>query len=165
MSTSTWVDKSSWGEGPWQEEPDKINWTDAGTALPCMIVRGPSGALCGYVGVPPGHPLHGVEYENFDVDVYAHGGITFTGECQEGEHGICHVPEPGEPEDVWWIGFDCAHGFDVMPAIDADLRRVGYVGSSRHSLATAYKDVAYVTDQVRDLAQRLVEMGDDQEGI
>ena len=163
MTELAWVDKSGWGEGPWQGEPDKINWTDAGTRLPCMIVRGPSGALCGYVAVPPGHPLHGLSYTDFpDEGPYAHGGITFTDGCQESEdgHGICHVPEPGEPADVWWIGFDCAHGYDVMPALESTMREAGMPNHLRMEAtefwpASTYKDVEYVTNQCKDLAGQL----------
>ena len=57
------VDKSQWGDGPWQSEPDKIQWQDAATGLPCLIVRGPVGALCGYVGVPKTHPAYGLHYD------------------------------------------------------------------------------------------------------
>jgi hypothetical protein len=58
------TDKTEWGAGPWQDEPDKRQWTDAVTGLPCLIVRGPIGALCGYVGVSSDHPLHGREYDD-----------------------------------------------------------------------------------------------------
>lgn len=53
------VDKSKWGDGPWQDEPDKKQWRDPETGLPCLIVRGPGGALCGYVGVPANSPAFG----------------------------------------------------------------------------------------------------------
>jgi hypothetical protein len=41
MKTKQWnnCDKSYWGEGPWQHEPDKMQWTDDDTGLPCLIVR------------------------------------------------------------------------------------------------------------------------------
>jgi hypothetical protein len=75
------VDKSEWGPGEWQDEPDKIQWQDADTGLPCLIVRGPSGSLCGYVGVAPGHPMHGKHYDAVDVEV--HGGLTFARGCAD----------------------------------------------------------------------------------
>ncbi len=30
METKEWrfIDKSKWGEGPWQSEPDKMQWLD-----------------------------------------------------------------------------------------------------------------------------------------
>jgi len=54
--------RATWGPGPWQEEPDRIEWRDEATKLPCLIVRQQSGVLCGYAAVLPGHPLHGVDY-------------------------------------------------------------------------------------------------------
>lgn len=59
----TTVDKSKWGDGPWANEPDKMQWVDPVTNLPCLIVRGPVGALCGYVGVPASHAAYGLSYE------------------------------------------------------------------------------------------------------
>ena len=64
------VDKTEWGPGPWQDEPDKKQWQDAATALPCLIVRGPSGSLCGYVGLPASHRYYGSEYDHVEVDVH-----------------------------------------------------------------------------------------------
>jgi len=69
-----------WGEGPWNNEPDRDVWVDPITDLDCLINRGPSGAWCGYVGVGPDHPLHGVQYDDVDVDV--HGGLTYSVACQ-----------------------------------------------------------------------------------
>lgn len=144
------VDKTAWGDGPWQSEIDKRQWLDEATQLPCLIVRGPSGALCGYVGVPVDHPYHGKGYSEVDVDV--HGGLTFANKCSHGneETLICHKVEPGEPDDVWWLGFDCAHSGDVCPKYAGALS-----GSSW--LPETYKDVAYVEAEVRKLAQQLSE--------
>src|SRR5258708_7790184 len=75
------IDKSEWGPGQWLDEPDKIQWQDEATGLPCLVVRGPVGALCGYVGVAPNHSLHGKGYDDCDVDV--HGGLTFAHGCAE----------------------------------------------------------------------------------
>ena len=78
----TTVDKSTWGEGPWSDEPDKMQFVDRDTGLPCLIVRNRVGSLCGYVGVPEGHPLfqHGYD-ENGGIEV--HGGLTFAGFCHD----------------------------------------------------------------------------------
>lgn len=75
------VDKSGWGQGPWQDEPDKKQWLDEATGLPCLIVRGPTGSLCGYVGVPATHRYYGSDYDHVQAD--AHGGLTFAGKCAE----------------------------------------------------------------------------------
>ena len=108
-----YVDKSAWALGPWQDEPDRVEWRYRG--MPCLIVRGGGGAPGGYVGLPPGHPGHGKDYdEDPNWDYRCHGGLTFASACQEGGK-ICHVPAPGEPADVWWLGFDCSHSGDLRP--------------------------------------------------
>lgn len=139
------IDKSKWRRGPWDSEPDKVQWPDAATGLPCLIVRGPCGNLCGYVGVPPGHPLY--ERDCDDCPVMAHGGLTFSDRCQSGrpeDRGVCHRPAPGESDDVWWLGFDCAHWGDLVPSYP----NVGMPDE-------LYRDIGYVTDQCRSLAAQL----------
>ena len=58
------VDKSTWDDGPWKDEPDKKQWQEETTGLPCLIVRNHMGALCGYVGVPKDHPLYEAAYDS-----------------------------------------------------------------------------------------------------
>lgn len=161
-------DKSEWARGPWDSEPDKKQWPDAATGLPCLIVRGPHGALCGYVGVPAGHPWHGVDYDDcklkavpegeYDPDAYVdvHGGLTFASGCGHGENpaeGICHVPGVGEPDNVWWLGFDCAHRGDLTDmASPASIReRYPHPGDT-------YRDLAYVEWQCALLARQVAQM-------
>lgn len=234
MEQREWLsaDKSAWGPGPWQSEPDKAQWVDEATGLPCLAVRNSGGAWCGYVGVLPGHPLHGVDYsteveglaallERRKVDPIGatpsfatllacltgelhatpevvfrvHGGITFASRCQPytretwehwrerlrdraaeaaqypqgdaaralheagaalDDYGrfvafaesrfICHIPAPGEPDDVWWFGFDCAHAGDASPAYRA------FSPSLAHG---TYRDLMYVRSEVGQLAEQL----------
>ena len=148
-----------WGEGPWNNEPDRDVWVDPITDLDCLINRGPSGAWCGYVGVGPDHPLHGVQYDDVDVDV--HGGLTYSDACQ-GE--ICHVPWPNREHDIWWLGFDCAHYMDYAPRMAADLREArkrapelerAFFEGHQTFLRETYRDMAYVIGEVLSLAQQL----------
>ena len=107
------ADRSRWGQGPWDfETDDKVVWIDASTGLDCMIVRNGMGAWCGYVGLPPAHPDHGKEYGEVFGDYDVHGGLTFSAACGG---KICHVPEPGRPAQIWWLGFDCSHSCDATP--------------------------------------------------
>lgn len=146
------IDKSSWVRGEWDGEPDKRQWQDEATGLPCLIVRGPSGALCGYVGIPDSHPLHGKSYD--DADVEAHGGLTFASACSHGseEKGICHRPAPGEPDNVWWFGFDCAHAGDFCPKFDNAGRLHEPTGWGS---LNEYRNASYVQAQCRALAEQL----------
>src|SRR3972149_7685208 len=58
----------------WETEPDQEEFVHA--ELPCLILRGPMKSLCGYVGVPPSHPMYQKKYS--DIDVVVHGGPTFS---------------------------------------------------------------------------------------
>ena len=149
IQQTTYIDKSEWQRGEWDSEPDRIEWRAEGTPrLACLIVRSPSsGALCGYVGVPPGHPWHGKGY-NVGIDAEAHGGLTYAASCDEGGH-ICHVPLPGESPDVWWLGFDCSHSYDVSPAYS----KIPGFSITPSSLGESYKTVAYVRREVERLAK------------
>jgi hypothetical protein len=157
----TYIDKSEWQRGEWDNEPDRIEWRFEGTPrLACLIVRGPSGALCGYVGVPPGHPWHGKDYN--DVDVNVHGGLTFARGCDEGGK-ICHVPLEGESPDVWWLGFDCAHsgdfyGMQYGPEHPLVLKNPGLFGGGPRMTSWGgyerYCTVRYVRREVELLAEQ-----------
>lgn len=79
MKTWNNTDKSDWIEGEWKDEPDKCQWVDGATGLDCLIVRGPFGALCGYVGVPESHPYYGKSYKDL---------VTVSNEVIEREYDI-----------------------------------------------------------------------------
>lgn len=128
-----------WGDGPWNDEPDRVEWRAHG--FPCLIVRAPLGHLCGYVGVPPEHPEYDEDSDHDDL--YVHGGITYAEHCQG---AICHVPAPGEPDDVLWLGFDCGHSGDISP-------RLAALGSSWPD--DIYRDIEYVRRETERLAEQL----------
>ena len=147
------IDKTDWLRGEWDTEPDKAQFTDEKTGLPCLIVRALSGALCGYVGVPEGHPYFGKNfYDVYDItqELEVHGGLTFSDFCAHSpdeSRGICHVPAPGEPDRVWWLGFDCAHGGDAIPAYHHKIK----------DYMNIYRSFAYVKRQCEKLAQQIAE--------
>lgn len=137
-------------EGPWVTEPDKIQWVDQATDLDCLMVRNRYGAWCGYVGVTQAHPWFELDYDAVDVEV--HGGLTFADRCQPGleeARGVCHRAEPGRAEDVWWLGFDCAHLDDLAPLLTP---RIGLGHET-------YRDRHYVAAEVARLAQQIKKAG------
>lgn len=152
-------DKSDWGPGPWQDEPDKMQFVDRGTGLPCLIVRNHSGALCGYVGVPETHKAFELHYDAELVrGINVHGGLTFSNHCTKGsaeETHICHVPAPGESDNVWWFGFDCAHLNDKSPAMEARSR--AYLPAHLMALHAddKYRTINYVKRNIAKLALQL----------
>lgn len=139
------IDKTTWGPGPWQTEPDKIQWQDMATGLACLAVRHPvHGHWCGYVGVPEGHPLFGKSYddaERFDV----HGGITFADTCQEDEQeqGICHIPQPDS--------FACIH---EMRRYEQRDRQGVHGGDYRRRGLDQSDDPHHQTNQNRETSDR-----------
>lgn len=164
--TQTFMDRKGWPAGPWDEEPDREQWTDATTGLDCLIRRGPAGALCGYVAIPPDHPYFGKSsgdclddncpvdddpggwhYEcTLDGHLNVHGGITYASPCDDDpDEGICHRTEDGD--HAWWLGFDCSHFQDLMPGHIA----AGFTSSAGHT----YRDWLYVRDEVESLADQL----------
>lgn len=149
-------DRTGWAAGPWDKEPDKVVWKDKLTGMPCMIVRNGLGALCGYVGVAEGHPYFGKHYDAVDVDV--HGGLTYAHKCAG---TICHVPAAGEPDHVWWFGFDCAHAWDLCPGMEARSRALGFPPKRDD----VYRDIPYVKRQCRKLAQQLKTAALEQEKV
>lgn len=167
------VNKARWPRGPWDSEPDKRQWADPATGLPCMIKRHPgTGNWCGYVGVPEGHPAYEVGYSE-SISVVAvepitvtipvvgspavraaidaikiHDGLSFSDRCEKGDVPaklICHIPAPGEPDKVWWFGFSCGGTFDYMPGT-----REGFVDDR-----IEYRPQAYVEAECAKLARQL----------
>lgn len=158
METDTWIDKTAWGDGPWTNEPDRVEWRQYGFA--CLALRHPrQGNWCGYVAVPPGHPWHGRYDDMLDEEVRPaeiHGTLTFAAGCMEDgrphRERICHVPRPGESDDVWWLGFDCGHGCDYQPALVAHLRSINARCESMDEYEI-YRDIKYVKQNCKNLAR------------
>ena len=159
------VNKLTWGRGAWEGKPDKKQFVDEATGspclatgLPCLIVRNPMGALCGYVGVPEGHPFYEKDYD--EVEASVHGGLTFASFCQEVDNpceGVCHLVEEGEPDNVWWLGFDCNHAGDIAPGMHS--RLPSYLKILDRSFEESYKDMTYVEAEVKELAAQVKSAG------
>ncbi len=162
MQTWNNSSKADLPPGPWMEEPDKAHWVDKATGLDCLIVRaGSLGHLCGYVGVPPEHPWHGYGYDRVPAD--AHGGLTFADACGHGEDeaaGICHVPAPGRPDNVWWLGFDCAHYRDLSPGMYVGQLSVPEQYRMPDVMQGEYRTFDWVKAEVEQLAAQCATPGE-----
>lgn len=161
----------AWGPGPWDGEPDKVEWVDEATGLPCLAVRGRVGSWCGYVGVPEGHPDYEKDYNEVDGEYDVHGGLTFSDHCDifsPPERSVCHVADGDDR--VWWLGFDCIHFNDIAPAMEAFHRRM-YEDTGNDlwledddtpgMFRRSYKTLGYVRDEVASLATQVAERGRD----
>jgi len=139
-------------DGPWFTEPDRVEFKNLG--YDCLLSRSPfSFAWCGYVAVPKGHSAFGLHYDHADLeDIRVPGGLTYSKECHE---HICHeADEHSDP--VWWLGFDCAHCYDVTPGSEASLKAItGEIRKCPADYEVTYKDMNYVREQVLSLATQL----------
>jgi len=137
VTKRTPIDMTSWGHGPWEEEPHEVKWTDEDSGLRCLARRNRTmGMWCGYVAVGKDHPAYGKHYDQITADV--HGGLTYADDGKiDGMDGL------------WVIGFDCGHGYDVMP---------GYSVLIAPIEGAEYRTVDYVTKECRKLAKQLAEM-------
>lgn len=138
--------------------------------FPCCIREHAGlGHLCGYIGLPPCHPWYGRHYD--DIPASVHGGLTLShhermGHPAEIARLEARVADPhtairwfyeselaaekagdGDPYpydtglDIWWIGFDCGHAWDISPKATFP---------AFYSDAT-YKDEAYVRREIDKL--------------
>lgn len=98
------------------------------------------GYRCGYVRVPLGHPWHGKDYDDIDVEV--HGGLTFAEMDAD-----CHK---GGEDNAYWVGFDCAHYMDAPdPTLDPYRSR----GSEPWDMGEI-RSTEYVADECRSLCEQ-----------
>ncbi|WP_187335339.1 hypothetical protein [Novosphingopyxis iocasae] len=152
------------GEGPWDDEADKIAWIDERTGTPCIILRQANGTLSGYAAVEPGHPLYGYNHDAIpsELRVVSHGGLNYAEACNQTMPeaiSVCHVEPPKRPHtdmpdrfahdgDLWWFGFDTNHVYDFVPN-----ERVPE-GQRIHD-GKVYRDQAYVYRECIKLAAQL----------
>lgn len=126
--------------GVWDNEPDELEYKDKVTGYNCKMLRGPSGAWCGYVEVSKDHPLYDIDYtsehpllsDSPEGFFKVHGGITFSG-----------LPR-STIKDGWWFGFDCSHCFDTTPMYNPE--------------NGVYRTVEYVKNEIATLCQQLKEI-------
>ena len=137
----SYIDKSPWARGPWDQEPDEVRWEDSATGLPCLALRNTElGNWCGYVAVPEEHPaFYAFEDDDLSIRFDVHGGVTFAGPNPAGDS----QPTRGG----WWLGFDCGHRGDLTPGKDA----------RRWDPRDEYRDLQYVVSQCAALARQLLE--------
>ena len=126
----------------WMDEPDREEFEHAG--YKCLILRHPElGHLCGYVGIPSGHPCYGKHYDHLPYEdlliVEVHGGPTFS---QAGNGKAW-------PAGYWWLGFDCAHAWDLVPFM-ANIKGLEPFGT--------YKSFQYVRQETRGLADQIAKL-------
>lgn len=145
-------DKSTWGEGDWQNEPDQAQWISK--SLPCLIIRNSNGNFCAYIGVPATHPYYNKHHD--DVVLYAHGNVNFSGKQipkDDKQAEDCDSADSTN-ETVWWFGFSCDHVCDYQPA-----KHIRNQSDDQIAIDTAnngtYRNIHYVMCEVETLVGQL----------
>lgn len=142
--------------------------TDPGLRAVCAIIRGSH--RCGYVEVPEGHPLYGVEYSqetdalNFNPEEIelgkrspilaltagkADGSIRHSPEIAFNVHGSLTYSNSGKrgypiKSDGWWFGFDCSHFNDG--SMDPDMQSF---------FSGPVRSLEYVIEECESLANQI----------
>ena len=158
-------DRHPAGRGPWADEPvDKLAWRDVATGLDCILLRQTSGVWAGFVGVEPGHPLHGFHADAIPAGagLSAHGGIDFAEACsRQGPQAIqiCHVRhsdrvlptgQVAQRDDAWWFGFAADKPGDLVPS--------GSKPPLPREEGEVYRDLDYMYSETIELARQLKEI-------
>jgi hypothetical protein len=160
---------------PWHNEPDDEEWVDAATGYECRIRRNDlTYCLCGYVAVPQGHVIHGLDCSDKLPDVLT-GAESDVRQQAVGKRGVIDIlcwaasgemhvgmlfnvhgsltwsgPMNDDKEKRWWLGFDCAHAGDLSPGRSGLLKRMPF--SRPHEV---YRTFAYTKSEVESLAKKL----------
>lgn len=145
-------------KGVWLDEDDFVLWICAETGYECFLIRNDfTFTLCGYVGLPANHPLHGLHYHDplftehtLGKGIQVHGGLTYAGTYQ---------PQPlyfGDnlPKSTWAFGFDTAHSHDFPPLLSQHMKRMGMQELSFFRKDN-YRTIEYVKKEVLLLAKQL----------
>lgn len=165
------MDKSSWPNGVWRLEPDKMLWIDSETGYECLIRRVRDlTTLCVYVGIQKDHPLHGTQLVQFRKDESlfnyfnnTHNNITMAIPCKKFQEepgpddkiGRAYYENLPEPTEIWYIGTDMINNYDVIPIISDD--------PNDNTEDRTYRDIDYAYDVVTKLAADLKKFKEDVE--
>ena len=159
VSSILFVDKLDRALEKIKSEPNRETFTYEG--YKCLIVRHPEfGHLCGYVGIPEGHKYYKKHYD--DVPLEVHGGLTFSDFWED------------ENDNLWYLGFDCAHAWDLSPFMhkrdreiyNSQPRSKYWINGVEHEYKErdlgaelmkheTYRDIEYVRIQCKKMVKQL----------
>lgn len=140
------IDKTQWGPGPWQTEPDHLHVWDRGFIE--LIERNPGmGNLCGYLGVFPGHPWHGLSLAQLNELAEPHGGFSWSAENCSDVVGLSTKKAAGH----WFVGFDCGHAWDLSPGMRKYYSHLSKLDVQAMERDQVYRSWNFVRAEVRIL--------------
>lgn len=143
---------------PVPDEPDFVKGYSNGLAY--RIVRHPvMGHLCGYVKLTKHHPLYKAATARLTRPKWGRPGQVETVRRGYNQRDLARLDVHGGTTFFdklswargYWVGFDCAHFDDTVPSMIV-------FGGLPKEYQGVYRDVAFVKEQVDQLAQQLASM-------
>ena len=132
--------------GPWHAEPDRVELEQDG--IPCLLLRGPMGAWCGYVGLPREH-----SWARADLITGGHPTSPWPEHAPEITYQKRSPPTNAPPghatECEQWIGFSCVTPGGSTLEIQALLDGSG----PPHD----YRELARAEEEIRCLARLVLD--------
>lgn len=149
-----------------------------------VVIMGDLGHRCGYVAIPAGHPLHGVDYSAEsealakipdDEPLGKRSAIALL--CCAAEGRIKQSPEmafnvhgglsysggnagyPVPSSGLWWFGFDCGHAGDAQSPEYIAKQRAEYPDKPYmwRDYGGEHRTLDYCVDECESLARQIVE--------
>lgn len=153
--------------------------TEAG--LEAVVIMTDIGHMCGYVGVPEGHPLYGCGYDqpsnhlaapSDDESIGKRGALSLLTMTEErmtspelvfDVHGSLTFSGNGDGKyplesSLWWFGYDCAHSGDRPSDEYLNQLRDKYPNNPlMWGRLGEYRDLDYNIAECESLAKQIVE--------
>ena len=130
------------------KNPDCVLAEGEHEGIEWVVVHNRNGFRCGYARVPKGHPWHGLHYDDVEPHPEVHGGLTFAEPDMP-----C---DKGGPDDAWWFGFDCAHGWDAPdPELVPAESWVNRLSPGFFDHTCVVRDQEYVENECRKLCEAI----------
>jgi len=129
---------SLYGEGEWMDEPNSVGFDHAG--VHCEIIRHTDGYLIGLCVLPEGHPWAKEPMDKTAIDI----------------HGHCFIIKTKESIRA---GFSCDMTNDLIPrkAKSRLHQQVAEAFKDSPNAYYVYRNLGFVTDQCRYLAEQVIE--------
>lgn len=119
----------------------------------CKVLFMPMGYRCGYVGVPKGNHMYGLDYWEYIDKIDCYGGLTYCGFLDE------------KNKEYWYFGFDCAHfgdGIDIK-----SLKKYGFqneidnllrLKTTWYSLQKPFKTQKFCEEQCHSIVEQIKQL-------
>lgn len=171
FNSAPWLDKTLWGDGPWQSEPDEFSGLYKKHIY--YGLRNNQGCWCGYVLISDNNPLlkdcFNDEGSYMDIAIDVHQGVTYCNRKRRKDL---------DQKKHIWVGFDCCHYDDHWPSTVArnkylsDVAMNKYLSDKLPSEATRlrelftdinegrlnkpYRDMSFVIEQCKSMIDQFI---------